>query len=150
MVAALQLAATRLAVSGGPDDWRWGRLHTLSLRSIYDNFGVTTYNAPAVAAPGGLSTVNVASPNSRGVPDAGEPWDFAFSAGPSLRMVTEIGADGPRILYQLPGGADLHHDSQFYNNLLPRWLQNEPIEFPFGPGAVTTPAVEITVSPATL
>ncbi|MEJ7732098.1 MAG: penicillin acylase family protein [Polyangiaceae bacterium] len=149
MVAALQLAATHLAVSGGPDDWRWGRLHTLSLRSIYDNFGITTYNSPAVAAPGGLSTVNVASPNTRTVPAAGKPWDFGFSAGPSLRMVTEIGADGPRILYQLPGGADLHDDSQFYNNLLPKWLVNEPIEFPFGPDAVTTPAVEITVSPAT-
>jgi penicillin G amidase len=149
MVAALQLAAARLAVSGGPDDWRWGRLHTLSLRSIFDNFGITDYNAAAVAAPGGLSTVNVANPRVRTVPAADTPWDFGFVNGPSLRVVTEIGADGPRIFYQLPGGADLHTDSQFYNNLLPNWLVNEPIEFPFGPGAVTTPAVEITVSPAT-
>ena len=118
-----------------------------SVRSIYDNFGLTQYNADAVAAPGGLSTVNVASPNSRAVPTSKQPWDFGFSAGPSLRMVTEVGADGPHILYQLPGGADLHDDSPFYNNLLPNWLVNEPIEFPFGPGAVTAPAVEITVRP---
>ena len=49
--------------------------------------------------------------------------------------------------YELPGGADLHHDSPFYNNLLPNWLINKPIDFPFGPGAVTNPAKTIDVLP---
>ena len=54
---------------------------------------------------------------------------------------------GPRMSFQYPGGADLHHDSKFYNNLVENWLVNKPVAFPFGAGAVTTPAAQVTVSP---
>jgi penicillin amidase len=147
LVRGITLAAAALAVNGTPNDWRWGRLHTLTLRSIFDSFGVPTYNDGPYAAPGGLFTVNVANPIARGVPDAGDGWDFAFAAGPSVRFVVELGPDVPRMSYQLPGGADLHRESPFYNNLLPNWLENQSIDFPFGPGAVPNPAVAITVHP---
>ena len=87
-------------------------------------------------------------PSNRALPKEGEPWDFAFAAGPSIRFVVEAAAEGLRMTYQLPGGADLHRESQFYNNLLPRWLDNESIPFAFGPGAVENPAVELEVRPA--
>lgn len=148
LLRGITLAAEALAVNGEPNDWRWGRLHTLTLRSIFDSFGVPTYNAGPFSAPGGAETVNVANPNSRQVPDAGEPWGFAFAAGPSIRCVTELGPDGPKMKYQLPGGSDLHRESPFYNNLLPNWLENQAIDFPFGPGAVTTPAKTVEVKPA--
>ena len=48
--------------------------------------------------------------------------------------------------FQYPGGADLHRDSKFYNNLVGNWLVNKPVDFPFGPGAVTSPAQQITVA----
>jgi penicillin amidase len=144
---AITAAASRLAVTGPQNSWRWGRLHTLTLRSIYDNFGFATYNEGPFAAPGGLYTVNVANPSNRALPDEGDPWDFAFASGPSVRFVVEARADGPRMVYQLPGGTDLHRESDFYNNLLPRWLANDPIEFPFGPEAVAEPALEIEVLP---
>lgn len=146
VVRAVSFAATRLAVNGAPNAWRWGRLHTLSLRSIFDNFGFTTYNVPPVAAPGGLFTVNVASPR-RVLPAEDKPWSFDFRSGPSVRFVVEAAADGLKMSYQLPGGSDLHRESQFYNNLFPNWLENKPVDFPFGPGAVTDPAVEVTVTP---
>ncbi len=146
--AALTRAAAVLAGVGAPDDWRWGRVHTLSLRSIYDNFGVKDYNYGPYAAPGGLSTVNVANPIDRVLPDDGTALDFAFSAGPSIRTVIEASGDGPpHMTFQLPGGADLHREGEFYNNLLPAWLVNEPAAFLFGVGAVEDPAEVLTVDP---
>ena len=143
---ALQLAATALAEFGGPDDWRWGFSHTITLRSVFDNFGVPTYNEGPYAAPGGLHAVNVANPSVR-LPEAGKPFDFSFRAGPSIRFVVEAHPEGPKMVYQLPGGNDLHRDSPFYNNLLPNWLNNTPIEFPFGPDAVPNPAVVVVIEP---
>jgi penicillin amidase len=145
--AALAIAANVLAVTGDtPDDWRWGLLHTITLRSIFDNFGVPTYNAGPFAASGGLETVNVANPRV-GLPEDGDPFDFGFRSAASIRVVVEFTADGPQIRYQLPGGNDLDRESPFYNNLLPNWLNNEPIVFPFGPGAVTEPAEVVKIVP---
>ena len=147
LLKAVEDAGTALAVTGQPNDWRWGRIHTLSLRSIYDSFGVATYNIGPFAAAGGQYTVNVASPNARSIPADGKPWDFAFSAGPSVRFVIEATPSGPHMTYELPGGADLHTDSPFFNNLLPNWLANKPIDFPFGLGAVPNPAKTVVVFP---
>lgn len=137
LLKGLTLAAAALVDIGAPNDWRWGRRHTLTLRSIFDSFGIANYNAGPFSASGGQYTVNVANPRSRKVPNAGSKWNFQFASGPSVRFVVEATPEGPRMVYQLPGGADLHRESKFYNNLLPNWLDNTPIEFPFGPGAVT-------------
>ncbi len=144
---AITDAAAVLGPMGAKDEWRWGRYHTISLRSIYDSFGLASYNYGPFAAPGGLYTVNVASPDSRTLPTPGTAPDFSFSHGPSIRFVVEARSDGLDMSYELPGGADLHKTSPFYNNLLPNWLINKPIPFPFGPGAVTTPAKTVAVAP---
>ena len=127
--------------------WNIGT-HTMSLFSIFDQFGFDMYNEGPFAAPGGQYTVNVANPTSRALPEGTDPIDWSFGAGPSVRFVVEATPNGMQMTYQLPGGNDLHRDSDFYNNLLPRWLEVESIDFPFGPGAVTDPAVEIQVQPA--
>ncbi|MEQ9321554.1 MAG: penicillin acylase family protein [Polyangiaceae bacterium] len=147
---AISAAATLLVQSFGadPDDWRWGRTHTMSLFSIFDQFGFDMYNEGPFAAPGGQYTVNVANPTSRALPEGTDPIDWSFGAGPSVRFVVEATPSGMQMTYQLPGGNDLHRDSDFYNNLLPRWLEVESIDFPFGPGAVPTPALELQVHPA--
>lgn len=145
-LAAVIRAGALLAELGDADGWRWGRLHTLSLRSIYDNFAVDTYNETARAAPGCLHCVNVANPDvMTSLPEDGADLDLGFKNGASIRLVTEITGDGPRMTFQLPGGADLHRESDFYNNLLPRWLVNEPVDFAFGPGAVEDPAETVTL-----
>jgi penicillin amidase len=147
LLVALGIAAGKLAETGLPNQWRWGRVHTFSLRSIYDAFGVTTYNVGPYAAPGGLYTVNVANPVSPSPADD-SPWSFDFAMGASVRFVVEVGPDRPHMTYQLPGGTDLHRESPFFNQLLENWLDNRAIDFPFGPGAVSAPAVVINVNPS--
>jgi penicillin G amidase len=148
LLRAITRAASVLAPLGGADEWRWGRVHTLILRSIYDNFGFDLYNEGPYAASGGLFTVNVANPKKRALPESGMPLDLGFTSGASIRLVTEARPTGPRMRFQLPGGADLHRESPFYNNLLPRWLDNEPVDFAFGPGGVKDPEKVVDVSPA--
>ena len=62
--------------------------------------------------------------------------------------MVEAREDRPHMTYELAGGQDLHRESPFYNSLLPGWLANEPNDFPFDPGAVTEPAVELEVLPS--
>lgn len=144
---AIADAAAVLGAMGATDDWRWGRVHTLTLRSIYDSFGLKQYNAGPYCAPGGQYTVNVASPSNQSVPDVGDAWSFSFGAGPSVRFVVEADPAGPKMTYELPGGSDLHRESPFYNNLIDEWLANEPVDFPFGADAVQNPNQEILVNP---
>ncbi|WP_437587674.1 penicillin acylase family protein [Sorangium sp. So ce1000] len=148
VLRALTKAAASLLTIGPVDDWRWGRVHTLSLRSIFDNFGISSYNDGPYAAPGGLFTVNVANPRERALPSNGKKPSFAFANGPSIRLVIDAAPEGPKMRFELPGGSDLHRESAFYNNLLPQWLDNEPLDFHFGPAAVTDPASVVDVSPA--
>src|SRR5204862_483540 len=71
--------------------------------------------------------------------------DFSESSGPSIRTLIEVADTGPRMKVSLPGGSDLHRKSKFYNNMVPSWLSNTPVDFAFGVGAVKNPAVDITV-----
>jgi penicillin amidase len=141
LVAAMGAAAKTLGDLGASkDEWRWGRIHSLTLRSIFDNFGVPSYNFGPVATPGGIHSVNVA------IPSATKGLDLYHNSGASLRTVIEVDDSGPRMRFQYPGGASLHRDSPFYNNMVPRWLKNEPVAFPFG--LVTNAAIQITIKPA--
>lgn len=148
IVRALSLAATALADLGAVNDWRWGRHHVLFLRSIYDNFGLDDWNEGPYAVRGGLYTVNVANPRNHMLTEDDLVGDLGFRAGASIRFIVEATPEGPRMSYQLPGGNDLHRESDFYNNLLPNWIDNTSIPFPFGPGAVENPPIEVTVNPA--
>ncbi len=123
-----------------PDDWRWGRLHTLTFRSIYASFGIPAFNFGNFANDGALYTVDAASPRGDGL-------DMSQRHGATLRLVAEADPAGIKMKFQLAGGTDLHRDSPFYNQFVDRYLKNEPIDFPFGPGAVTTPAETIEVLP---
>lgn len=141
LVKAMGEAAKVLGKIGATkDDWRWGRVHSLTLRSIFDNFGVATYNFGPVATPGGIHSVNVAIPAST------DGVDLFQTSGASLRTVIEMDSEGPKMQFQFPGGADLHHDSPFYNNMVSRWLKNEPVPFAFG--GVANPKKQVAVRPA--
>ncbi|MDH3201418.1 MAG: penicillin acylase family protein [Myxococcales bacterium] len=129
MMDALDGVGNFLVGNLGDDEtaWPWGRLHGLELESDLSAFGVTAYNNPPpgdalFANDGGLFTVDVANP---------DPRDLVQRAGPSTRFVCEALPSGPKCTYQLPGGQSGDIDSEFYQDLLMKWLANEPIDVVF-------------------
>lgn len=144
LVAALEEAGALLrGLLGAPEGWIWGRVHTLTLRAdLFDSLGIDIYNHGPFANDGGDYTVDVA--NVSGSPASGE---FFHNAGASMRMVCEAGDPAVSCLVQLPGGQDHHRpenapDNANYDDLLQRWLRNEPIELLFDTSAVAPVAAE--------
>ena len=97
------------------------------LESDLAAFGVVQFNNPPPGEPlfaqdGGLFTVDVANP---------DPSDLVQRAGASTRFVCELFAAGPVCTTQLPGGQSGDIDSPNYEDLLFKYLANEPIDLVF-------------------
>lgn len=131
VAAALDTAGAFLADKlGNPDQWAWGRLHSLTLESQLAALGLTSYNNPApgdapYANNGGLFTVDVANPS------LAEDNEYSQNWGPSTRFQCEAFPTGPVCTIQLPGGQSGHIDSPHYDDLLPAWLDNESMPLVF-------------------
>ena len=142
MLQAIGAAATRLSAAtdasppglgADPANWLWGRIHTISLASPFANFDFDGFNEGPYANDGGYLTVDVANP----VGFRGNA--MPHTNGASIRTVIEFQSDGPHMFFQLPGGTSLDRGSDRYNQLMARWLNNDPLEFYFGYSAVTAP-----------
>jgi penicillin amidase len=117
--------------STSQSDYRWGRLHRVVLAHPLGGsfntppaggaFSQPLANLPGIPTDGGLHTVDLGNhqlnrDNSNG---------FMFPAGPVRRYVASIESDGIKSVSSLPGGESGVPGSQFYLNLLRRWLTNE-------------------------
>jgi len=129
--------------STSQSDYRWGRLHRVVLAHPLGGafnfppaagaFAQPLPNLPGIPADGGLYTVDLGNHqfnrnNSNG---------FMFPNGPSRRYVASIESDGIKSVSSLPGGQSGVPGSQFYLNLLGRWLTNET--FPLRTDVVDVP-----------
>ncbi len=119
------------------DDYRWGKLHRLTLNhplggpfSIPPAAGLWPESLPGLTGiprDGGFSTVNVGNPIG-GV--RGDSVDaFMFDHGAAHRLITEAAPQGMRAELSIPGGASGILGSPDYFNLLPGWLtaDNAPL-----------------------
>ncbi|MEM8609282.1 MAG: penicillin acylase family protein [Myxococcota bacterium] len=134
--AALDTAGAYLVANIGEDEteWAWGIIHGLTLSSRLAALGIPNYDNPPPGGTfftndGGLFTVDVANPGFRGGEGGSE--DYVQTAGPSMRLVCEAPPSGVECSIQLPGGQSGDIDSPNYDDLLPGWLANEPIDVPF-------------------
>lgn len=120
--------------------WQWGRVHRVTLMAdLFSTFGLTEFNNGAYALPGGLSTVNVASPSE----DPAKGFDVR--AGASMRLICEGLPEGMDCTIQMPGGQRHYRDSPFYQNFLERWLTNTPAPLRFGVD-IANPVEQLTFS----
>lgn len=146
--AALELTAEnleRLFGSSDPDEWRWGRIHTLVMGADLLNTVTDDFDNGPFAAPGGLFTLNVASPSA---PGDGDGY-YGFSHGPSMRMVVEGKPEGFVAHFNFPGGQVHRRDSPFYDNLVEDFLINKTFIMPFTPEEVTASSKQVeTFEPA--
>ncbi len=118
VVDALAATAARMESEFGADtnDWRWGRIHNLSLTAdLYSNF-VESFNNGPYSTPGGWGTVNVARPASLG------SSNYRHPAGASMRLVVENTDAGFKSWMTLPGGNQHFRRTPFYDNLLEGWI----------------------------
>ena len=144
-VVLLQAVRAALAKLAGPDfqaafggstdqgDYRWGRLHRVTLDhplggpfnippavgTFPEPLGATL---PGIPTDGGFETVDASTHNAR----ADAAGEFGFGGGPANRYVSELRAPGDiRAESSLPGGASGVPGTPFYVNLLPAWLTND-------------------------
>ncbi|MBW2527478.1 MAG: penicillin acylase family protein [Deltaproteobacteria bacterium] len=133
LTASIEAAGTLLdGRSSDPDDWRWGSIHTVTLESLVSPFGIPTFDEGPFANDGALSTVDVASPR-------GAPATMSQTHGATIRTVIEATPSGMQMKFQTAGGTSQDPESPFYLQLFERYLRNQPVDFPFGPGAVPNP-----------
>jgi penicillin amidase len=145
LLRAVQAALAKLA---GPDfqaafggstdqaDYRWGRLHRVTLDhpmggpfNIPPAFGAFPHplgeGLPGIPTDGGFETVDASTHNAR----ADAAGEFGFGGGPANRYVAELRAPGDvRAVSSLPGGTSGVPGTPFYLNLLPGWLTNDAFE----------------------
>jgi penicillin G amidase len=117
--------STRLA------DYRWGRLHRLTLDSPLGGpfsappaFGRLPAPLPGLAGlpvDGGYGTVDAAAHDPR----ADSVGGFTFGSGPARRFVGELTAAGPVAVSALPGGTSARPAGRHYLDLLPAYLTND-------------------------
>jgi penicillin amidase len=106
--------------------WVWGRVQGLVLRSDLSEFGISDYDNPPPGEPlfandGGYRTVDVTAPN----------LGWVQQLGAHLRLVCEALPTGPACTIQLPGGQSGDINSPNYEDLLFKYLDNEPIDLVF-------------------
>jgi penicillin amidase len=95
-----------------PDDWRWGTMHKVALQSTIP--GASTLTLPAwndpiflqgYPRPGDLFSVNFAPYNT--TPSSFDALSFAVTVGSSMRLLVEMGHDGPSAQGVLAGPQSL-------------------------------------------
>jgi acyl-homoserine lactone acylase PvdQ len=134
VAAAMNDAGAFLETTLGddPDTWRWGRLHTVTLRAnLFDDAGIPNFNNGPYVNDGGWFTVDVANPSGM------YRDDYAHRSGASMRFACDLPADAPvACTLQVPGGNVHFRDDPHYDDQLKKWLVNEPFDLHFTADAV--------------
>lgn len=138
------IAYLRDRLGADVEQWRWGRLHTLTLESI-------------VPALGGKSVASIPAPGDARFPDGfprpgdnfavdvapfglWNPESFTYGAGPVQRLVVEMTPDGPRAWNALPGGQVFDPESKHHADEAEHWRRNEAPPLYFTEGDVNAHA----------
>lgn len=116
--------------STNQDDYRWGRLHRVIFKHRLagrfsvpggDRLANLAPNLPGLARPGGFESID-GSVHSVRVTDAST---FVHRGGAAARFVGEMTKAGPKAFQIIPGGESGDVRSQFYANMIERWLTNQ-------------------------
>ena len=131
IAASMILGALYLRSRFGADlsEWRWGKLHTLTLASLVPPLlGESPITLPA---PGSTKFPNgYPRPGDNFGVDASafgmsNPEKFSYENGPVQRLVVEMTREGPRAWNALPGGQVFDPSSPHHADELEHWRRNQ-------------------------
>jgi penicillin G amidase len=136
--ALVQAFNTLSGLLGKPDNWVWGRVHTITPVSLLAL--VTNGYAPGpFARPGGAFTVDVGSPSL-----SGAGLDFSYGSGGNVRHISLMDPDPTKsvVKMQLPGPERDGPVVTSAPDLLGQWVKNSYFDYAAGDqikaAAVTT------------
>jgi penicillin amidase len=106
------------------DEWRWGKLHTLTLESLVPGFD--EYKMPA---PGWEYTNGYPRHGDNFCVDASHygVWsteDYSYGAGPQQRVVAEMAPGGPIVVNAIPGGQEHDPMGEHHADEIEHWRRN--------------------------
>lgn len=120
------------AFGGSTDqnDYRWGKLHRITLKHTLGSSlsipGTAGYpfqdlaeGLPGISRQGGYDVIDASGHSAR----ANSVNGFTFGSGPVRRFIGEM-TDTPTLLQIAPGGQDGNPGDMGYISQLPRWLVN--------------------------
>ena len=132
-------------------DYRWGRLHRVTLASplggpfnappAFDRFPAPLEGLGGVPVDGGYGTVDAAAHDPR----ADGPEDFTFGSGPARRYVGVLTRSGPVGRRALPGGTSAGPTERHYLDLLPAYLTNDYYRVRVRPADVAAATESVTL-----
>jgi penicillin amidase len=139
---ALDDAVAQLRKSQGDDPtrWRWGAMHTLSLRHALGGPTGAPYDLGPLERPGDASTIAAQGPATA----------FEVKSGASFSAVFDLGDWDRSRAINMPGQSG-RPGSPHYADLLPLWQRGESFPLAFSRGAVEQVTTErLLLEPASL
>lgn len=113
------------------EEWSWGRVHQLKLSHPLQSLTDEAWSLKALELGGSSSTLNYANYRLN---------DFSVLAGPSVRMVLDVGEWDNSLFVNNPGQSGLP-GSPHYKDLLPRWHEGAHCPLVYSPNAVQAATV---------
>jgi len=98
-----------------PEKWSWGSLHTLRLQHPLQSLVTADWSLKPIPVGGSGSTINFATYKLD---------DFRVDAGPSVRMVIDVGCWDDSFFINNPGQSGIP-ETKHYVDLAPSWTANE-------------------------
>jgi penicillin G amidase len=134
VINALVAAFSSLSAANGPppNNWLWGRVHTMTTVSPASPLIANGFTAGPFARPGGALTVDVGNPSG----SQSSPLGFAYGSGSNVRHISVMDPNAANavVKMQLPGP---ERDAPFgvfssTPDLLGQYVQNQYFDFLHG------------------
>ncbi|MFC4626136.1 penicillin acylase family protein [Daeguia caeni] len=117
------------------NDWSWGRIHQLKLTHPLQGFTDEAWSIEPLALGGSSSTLNYANYRLN---------DYSVLAGPSVRMVIDVGEWDNSLFVNNPGQSGMPGASH-YRDLLEHWRNGTHCPLVYSAEAVQTATVSMLV-----
>lgn len=114
-----------------PECWSWGQIHKLHLQHPLQSLTEENWSLPPIGLGGSSSTLNYANYRLR---------DFSVLAGPSVRMVIDVGAWDNSLFINNPGQSGVPNTSH-YQDLHAKWRDGNHCPLVYSSKAVQAAAV---------